>query len=71
MFKCNNNIPSLFPSLSLRHINHFYRIEDKDDELSWSSIDIIESWQVNDLALHWKPAVSVSSCTINNKNNNI
>ena len=36
---------------SLGHINHFYRIADRDDELSRSSNGIIESWQCNDLAL--------------------
>ena len=43
----NNNIQRLFPSFKvgqscLGHSNHFYRIEDRDDELSRSSNGIIE-----------------------------
>ena len=52
--------PSMMGWSCLVHINHFCRIDDRD-ELSRSSNGIIESAQFNDIALYWKPAVSVSS----------
>ena len=45
----NNNIPRLFLSFrwgSLGYINHFYRIDDRDDKLSRSNNGITESGAV-------------------------
>ena len=44
-------MPRLFPSIKEEYINHFYQIDELDDELSRSSNDIIETEQCNDLAL--------------------
>ena len=38
--------------MPIGHINHFYPIEERDNELSRSSYGIMESQQCNDLALH-------------------
>ena len=61
-----SNIPRLFPSFKegqscLGHINHFYRIDDRDDELSRSSDSIIESGSSKSLHCTENLAVSVSS----------
>ena len=34
------------------HIKHFYRIDERDDELSRSSNGIIENWAVQLITLH-------------------